>query len=233
MGALAVVVLSGGQDSVTCLYWAKARFAEVYAVSFDYGQRHKRELAAAEQIAREARVPHRILDLPALFQLKGGALTDESIAVAAGGGFQGLPTTFVPMRNAAFLTLAAAWAVQLCEGKRKLGQTWDPHLVTGVCQTDYSGYPDCRREFVDAMEKALSLACDRKIQIQAPLMGLTKRQTVELANEMPGCLRALRLSITCYHGQRPGCGTCPACELRAKGFREAGIDDPAEDDVTL
>lgn len=133
---------------------------------------------------------------------------------------EGLPTSFVPGRNALFLTLAGAVAVKL--GAKS--------IVTGTCQTDYSGYPDCRREFIDAQELALTLAMPSSsgpIKIHTPMMFMTKAETVSLARSLQGCWDALALSITCYNGQRPGCGTCPACVLREKGFAEAGESDPA------
>jgi len=222
----AVVLLSGGQDSTTCLYWAKVNFDRVTAVCFDYGQRHVTELAAAERVARVANVTLKKLTIGALRELAGSALTSSGIPVAAEGGYKdaeapnGLPSTFVPGRNALFMALAAAHAVSL--GAKA--------IVTGTCQTDYSGYPDCRRDFVDAMERALTLAMPSSagpIQIVTPLMYLTKAETVGLAQRLPGCMDALAETVTCYHGRRPGCGQCPACELRARGFAEAGVLDPA------
>lgn len=223
----AVVLLSGGQDSTTALFWARIHSDEVIAVSVNYGQRHEAELVAAARIAALARVPRIVLDVPALKLIGGSALVDIDLELRGEGGIPdaampgGLPTSFVPGRNALFLTLAAAVAV------REGAQT----IVAGVCQTDFSGYPDCRREFIDAMEVALTLAMPSSsgpLRILTPLMYLTKAETVRLARRLPGCLDALALSVTCYQGQRPGCGSCPACELRARGFREAGVADPAE-----
>lgn len=222
----AIVLLSGGQDSTTCLYWAKQAFDEVMAVSVLYGQRHSAEIAAAMEIARAAHVRHLVVEAPGLGAIGGSALVDRTKEIAGAGGLPdkeapgGLPTSFVPGRNALFLTLAAAVAVR--EGARD--------VVTGTCQTDYSGYPDCRREFVDALEGALTLGMPSgcgPIRILTPLMHLTKAETVTLAKRLPGCWEALALSVTCYEGKRPGCGTCPACALRAKGFAETGWDDPA------
>jgi len=220
MTTRAVVLLSGGQDSTTCLYWARPRFAAVHAVSIDYGQRHRSELAAAERIARMAGVTHETLSLPALSQLGGNALVSD-VAVAATGGLGGLPSTFVPMRNVLFLTLAAARAAQWG------GEPGSAVVVCGACETDFSGYPDCRRSTMDATERALSLAVDAPVRIETPLMALDKAATVRLARSLPGCWEALALSVTCYQGRRPGCGACPACELRAKGFAAAGERDPA------
>lgn len=213
--AKAVVLLSGGQDSTTCAYWAKKHFASVYAITFDYGQRHKIEIDAAEQIARLAGVvEHKILQVLELLQLGGSSLTSTE-AIDEHGGRGGLPNSFVPGRNVLFLTLAAAWAYQLeCHD-----------LVGGMCQTDYSGYPDCRRATIDSLEQTLSLGMDWEIIIHTPLMHLTKRETVLLAREVDA-MEALAYSHTCYEGRRPPCGVCPACKLRAKGFVEAGIPDP-------
>lgn len=222
----AVVLFSGGQDSTTCLYVAKQLHDEVIAVSVFYGQRHKRELEAAREIAAHAKVKHVVLEIPALGQLGGSALVTDAPLRGEGGIAdrempQGLPTSFVPGRNALLLGLAAAVAVK--EGARD--------IYSGVCQTDYSGYPDCRRDFVDALERALTLAMPSSsgpLRIVTPLMYLTKAETVCLAQRLPrACWEALALTVTCYNGERPGCGTCPACELRAKGFAEACFDDPA------
>lgn len=221
----ALVLLSGGQDSTTCLYWAKAHFDEVAALSIYYGQRHKTELEAAREIAGLAKVAHYEIDIPALQLLGDSALVDDRKELAGSGGLvdkempQGLPTSFVPGRNLLFLATAAACAV-------KLGAK---HIVTGVCQTDYSGYPDCRQEFISAMEVAVTRAMPTSVgplYIDTPLMFLTKAETVVLANDLEGCWDALARSITCYHGKRPGCGTCPACELRMRGFADAGMLDP-------
>lgn len=212
----ALVVLSGGQDSTTCLYWALDRFAEVRAVTFDYGQRHRIELECAANIARQAGIEHRILPLSALAALGGNSLTDGNIVVESTEPAAGeLPNSFVPGRNLLFLTLAAAYAWQL--GIR--------HLVTGVAQTDYSGYPDCRQETLDSMQQTLRLGMERDFVIHTPLMNLSKKQTVQLAEKL-GALEAMALTHTCYNGERPPCGHCPACTLRARGFLEAGIIDP-------
>ena len=216
MSGEAVVVLSGGQDSTTCLWWAVDRFgrANVRALTFDYGQRHRIELDCAASVAENAGVAHEVLPIDTFAALGGNALTDESLRVSdetAGG----LPVTFVPGRNLVFLTFAAAWA-------------WPrgiEHIVTGVAQTDYSGYPDCRQETLDALVHTLRLGMERDFNIHAPLMDLTKKETVELARDL-GAIDALALTHTCYEGQRPPCGRCQACQLRAKGFAEAGIEDP-------
>ena len=215
-GDKALVVLSGGQDSTTCLYWALAEFGResVTALTFDYGQRHRIELDCAARVAEFADVPHHVLPIDTFAALGGDALTDARIGVAAPPE-DGLPNTFVPGRNLVFLTFAAAFAYR--RGIR--------HLVTGVAQTDYSGYPDCRAETIAALQRAIRLGMESDVVIHTPLMHLTKRETVELARELGG-LPAMALTHTCYNGERPPCGRCAACELRAKGFAEAGIPDP-------
>jgi len=212
----ALVVLSGGQDSTTCLYWAIRRFGrdQVSSLTFDYGQRHRIELDCAADVASQAGVANRILPIDTFAALGGNALTDQEIEVA-GGADGSLPSTFVPGSNLVFLTFAAAYA-----WPRRIG-----HLVTGVAQTDYSGYPDCREETLRALEQALRLGMESQVEIHAPLMHLSKKQTVLLARDL-GALDAMGLTHTCYEGRRPPCGTCPACKLRARGFAEAGISDP-------
>ncbi len=233
-GKGAVVVLSGGQDSTTCLYWALREFGREHtaALSFAYGQRHVVELEAARDVARLARVEHAVLPIDTFGALGGNALTDASVPVptrpdlvpgtdppeeptARAEPPSALPATFVPGRNLVFLTFAAAWAYR----------RGAPNLVTGVAQTDYSGYPDCREATIRALEQALRLGMEFDVRIHTPLMHRSKRQTVELAREL-GAWEALAYTHTCYNGARPPCGTCAACELRARGFREAGLPDP-------
>jgi 7-cyano-7-deazaguanine synthase len=229
----AVVLFSGGQDSTTCLYLALTLFDRVHALSINYGQRHALELQAAREIAARAGVPHHEVQLPAFGELVGHRTAlvrpefarSEQPALAGEGGIvdaampQGLPTSFVPGRNALLLTLAASYAATL-DAK---------DVMTGVCQTDYSGYPDCREEFMVAMQGALTLAMPsslRPMRLHTPLMHLTKAETVTLARRLPGAWESLALSVTCYDGKRPGCGVCPSCTLRLKGFAEAGEVDP-------
>jgi len=216
MNESALVVLSGGQDSTTCLYWAIDRFGRdnVQAVTFDYGQRHRAELACAKRIAEKAGVAQTELPIDTFAAIGGNALTDREMTVS-GGSQDALPNTFVPGRNLVFLTFAAAFAWQ-----REIN-----HIVTGVAQTDYSGYPDCRQETIDALVRSLQLGMERPFVIHTPLMHLSKKETVLLAEKLGG-LDALALTLTCYEGSQPPCGTCPACELRAMGFAEAGIVDP-------
>lgn len=211
-----LVVLSGGQDSTTCLYWAIDRFGaeNVDTLTFDYGQRHRIELECAVAIAQFAGVSNTILPIDTFAALGGNALTNADMTVQ-GSQADGLPNTFVPGRNLVFLTFAAAYAWQ-----RGIG-----HLVTGVAQTDYSGYPDCREATMAALQQALRLGMESEVTIHTPLMHLSKKETVQLLQELGG-LDALVLSHTCYEGQRPPCGRCPACLLRARGFAEAGIEDP-------
>jgi len=212
----ALVVLSGGQDSTTCLYWALARFGKVETLTFDYGQRHRIEIDCAARIARQAGVPNTLLPLDTLAALGGNSLTDPSMAIQSDDGRgSGLPNSFVPGRNLLFLTAAAAYA----------WQHGIEHIVTGVAQTDYSGYPDCRRETLAALQQALRLGMESCVELHAPLMDLSKKDTVLLAQSL-GALDAMALTHTCYMGTRPPCGLCPACVLRAKGFTAAGIADP-------
>jgi 7-cyano-7-deazaguanine synthase len=212
----AVVLFSGGQDSATCLAQACADFDnDVVAVGFDYGQRHSIELKQAKLLAETAEVPYRIIDLNFISQLTPNALTDSSIEIDHKEGE--LPSTFVPGRNLFFISVGAVIA-------RQLGAKY---LYTGVCQTDYSGYPDCRDDFVQATQKTVNLAMETDLEIRTPLMWLTKAETVILMKSL-GKLDWYKESHTCYEGARPACGQCPACELRLKGFQEAGIQDPLE-----
>ena len=221
----ALVLFSGGQDSTTCLAWALDRFAAVETVGFDYGQRHIAEMAARPRVlaAMRERFPawrgrlgtDHILPLDVLKAIGGSALTDD-MKIEMGRG--GLPTTFVPGRNVMFLTAAAA-----------LGYRRDCRdLVGGMCETDFSGYPDCRDETIRSVERSLSLAMDRPLKIHTPLMWIDKAATWALAKSLGG--QALidlivEETVTCYEGDRThrhgwgyGCGTCPACDLRAKGY---------------
>jgi 7-cyano-7-deazaguanine synthase len=188
----------------------------VSAISFDYGQRHRIELECAKAIAKDAGVEHAILPINTFAALGGDALTDPGIAVQSGvDELSGLPNTFVPGRNLIFVTYAAAYA-----WREDIG-----NIVVGVAQTDYSGYPDCREETIQALQKAIRLGMESKIEILAPLMHLSKKETVEMVRDLGG-LEAMALTHTCYNGERPPCGVCAACELRARGFAEAGIEDP-------
>ena len=209
----AVVLLSGGQDSTTCLALAiKEMGAEnITALAFDYGQRHRIELESAHAITEACGVKLVVIQAPGL---RGSSLTDHDRELVA-GGHGDLPATFVPGRNLVFLALALGVAVE-----REAGV-----IVTGICQTDYSGYPDCREAFRRSAQDALSHAVDAEVRILAPLMWLTKAESVTLAVDA-GALPLLALSHTCYQGMSPACGACPACRIRLRGFQEAGVEDP-------
>lgn len=214
----ALVVFSGGQDSTTCLCWALKHFDSVTAISFDYGQRHKVELECAKNIAKKLNIAHSILNLHLLQQLTKNALTHKEVVIEWNSS---LPSTFVPARNLHFLSFAATQAYEMGIND----------IVAGVCQTDFSGYPDCRDEFVRSLEHTLYLALLKPIVIHTPLMFLTKKETVELMRDLE-MLDLLSLSHTCYYGKRPACGLCPACKLRLKGFSDAKISDPLEYEIS-
>lgn len=204
----AVVVFSGGQDSTTCLFWALNRFEEVEAVTFDYNQRHQSEISCAVEIARELGIKHHILQMDLLNQLTPNALTRTDMDIEDGLDGE-LPNTFVPGRNLVFLSFASILANQI--GAK--------HIITGVCETDFSGYPDCRDDFVKSLNVTVNLAMDEKLVIHTPLMWLDKAETWELADQM-GKLEYIRTkTLTCYNGViGDGCGTCPACKLRTNGY---------------
>ena len=206
-----LVVFSGGQDSTTCLFWAKREFKEVYAVSYRYGQKHEIEVALAQKIAEKAGVPFEVMDIPLVGQLGHNSLTDSSMVMDQEVPEKGLPNTFVPGRNMFFLSIAAVYARE--RGIR--------HLVTGVSQTDYSGYPDCRDAFIKSLNVTLNLAMDYQFVLHTPLMWIDKAQTWELADQL-GVLDLVRNeTLTCYNGiQGDGCGHCPSCKLRNQGLQK-------------
>ncbi|MCG9721161.1 7-cyano-7-deazaguanine synthase QueC [Shewanella sp. Isolate7] len=212
----AVVVFSGGQDSTTCLIQALNQYDEVHAVTFDYGQRHSEEIATAAKLAKELKVAsHKILDVTVLNELAISALTRDAIPVSNELMDNGLPNTFVPGRNILFLTLAGIYAYQL--GAEA--------VITGVCETDFSGYPDCRDQFIKAMQSALEQGMDRELKLITPLMWLNKAQTWALADKYHSLELVRDQTLTCYNGiVGSGCGTCPACLLRAKGLADY-LDD--------
>jgi 7-cyano-7-deazaguanine synthase len=223
----ALVILSGGQDSTTCLHWALENFDEVHAVTYNYGQRHARELNAAKLVADMAGISERhvVIKVGPILQGASPLVSDNELEQYADMHSLpgGLEKTFVPGRNLLFLTLAAnhAYARGIL------------NLVTGVCQEDFGGYPDCRRVFIDAAEKAIQLGfgyddhdCFSEVKIHTPLMFLTKAQTVEMAYYMPKCWKALAFTHTSYDGQYPPVGNDHATLLRAKGFVEANLPDP-------
>ncbi|MGW6379628.1 7-cyano-7-deazaguanine synthase QueC [Peribacillus butanolivorans] len=204
----AVVVFSGGQDSTTCLFWAMERFEKVEAVTFDYNQRHSLEIECAQKIAKELGITHHILDMSLLNQLAPNALTRSDIAVEDGEDGE-LPSTFVPGRNLLFLSFAGVLASQI--GAK--------HIVTGVCETDFSGYPDCRDVFIKSLNVTLNLSMDQSFVIDTPLMWLNKEETWELADQLGAFDFVREKTLTCYNGIiSDGCGECPACKLRQKGL---------------
>lgn len=207
-----LVVFSGGQDSTTCLFWAKRNFNEVYALSFIYGQKHANEVELARSIAEEAGVKWDVMDVSFISSLSTGcSLTDSSITMDQERPEGGVPNTFVPGRNMFFLSIAAVYA-------REHGIS---HIVTGVSQTDFSGYPDCRDAFIKSLNVTLNLAMDEQFVIHTPLMWIDKCETWALADEL-GVLDLIReKTLTCYNGvQGDGCGHCPACKLRREGLEK-------------
>jgi 7-cyano-7-deazaguanine synthase len=206
----AVVVFSGGQDSTTCLFWAIEQFAEVEAVTFDYNQRHKTEIECAKEITKELGVNHHILDMSLLNQLAPNALTRTDIDVKDGED-GGLPSTFVPGRNLLFMSFAGVLA----------SQVHAKHIVTGVCETDFSGYPDCRDVFIKSLNVTLNLSMDQNFVIHTPLMWLNKAETWQLVDELGAFDFVRKKTLTCYNGIiADGCGVCPACKLRKNGLDE-------------
>ncbi|WP_434730667.1 7-cyano-7-deazaguanine synthase QueC [Rhizobium binae] len=226
MTATALVLFSGGQDSTTCLAWALDRYERVETVGFDYGQRHRIELDCRETLRREIGVMNPIwaerlgddhtISLSSLGEISNTSLTSE---IAIEMEDTGLPNTFVPGRNIIFLTFAAALAY-----RRGL-----KHIIGGMCETDYSGYPDCRDDTIKALQVALNLGMEKRFVLDTPLMWLDKAETWRLAENLGGSRLVetiVKDSHTCYLGERGdlhdwgyGCGTCPACELRAKGYQ--------------
>ncbi len=205
----ALVLLSGGQDSTTCLFWALKEFASIEAVTFDYGQRHRIELDSAKAIAEKTGVDQTILPVNTFTALGGNALTD-AIDVQNDLNQINLPNTFVPGRNLIFLTYAAALAYQ--KGFK--------HLVGGMCETDYSGYPDCRSKTIQAVQQSINLGMDYDLTIHTPLMHLSKGDIWKLSHDL-GCMDVVKeLSHTCYNGVKGGCGECNACILREKGYQD-------------
>lgn len=207
----AVVVFSGGQDSTTCLFWAKKRYKEVIAVSFDYNQKHKLELECAKAICKKHNVEHHILDLNLLNQLAPNSLTRQDITVDKTAPTEGVPNSFVDGRNMLFLTFVAVFAKQ-----RGIN-----NIITGVSQSDFSGYPDCRDVFIKSLNVTLNLAMDFQFQIHTPLMWINKAETWKMAYDL-GVLDIVKNeTLTCYNGVLGnGCGECPACKLRKNGYLE-------------
>jgi len=218
-GARAVVLVSGGLDSATLLAVARDRGCDCYALSFDYGQRHRAELVAAANVAGSlGALEHRIIPIP-IGSLGGSALTDPAIAVPDSGG-AGIPVTYVPARNTVFLSFALAWA-EVLSAKA---------IFIGVNAIDYSGYPDCRPEFIEAFQKLARLATKGGVEgnavtIEAPLVALTKAEIIRLGVEL-GVDYAM--TVSCYRADSEGraCGHCDSCRFRSEGFAAAGIVDP-------
>jgi len=212
-----LVLLSGGQDSATCLAWAKEKFSEVHTIVFDYGQRHRIEIECSKKLSEIAKVKsYSLIRISSLKELGNSALLNiEDKINGVHPTNNEVPASFVPGRNYIFLGLAAAKAYSL--GIK--------NLITGVCQTDFSGYADCRDLSIKAVEVALSLCFDSDLTIYTPLMWKTKAETVSMMKSI-GQLYWYGYTHTCYEGKRPPCGNCPACILRAKGFEEAKEIDP-------
>jgi len=223
----AIVSLSGGQDSATCLFWARKNYDTVEAVSFDYGQRHAVELECAEALAHRWDIAHRVIAMPALMSIGGASLIDNSIpskldATDTGNEFaaaRGLPSSFVPGRNILLLGCAAAYGLT-----RGLST-----LVSGICQEDEAGYPDCRAAFASALQTTVQIGTDTpEFQLVTPLMYKSKAETWQMAKELGVLDEIVELTHTCYNGNHSdqhqwgyGCNECPACQTRAKGFNEA------------
>lgn len=216
----AVIVLSGGLDSTTCMGIAQEEGYQLYPITYSYGQRHDREVEQAKKIARHYKVKeHRIVDIGFLNQIGGSALTDESIVIPDGmEEADEIPATYVPARNLIFLSLAAAYAEVI--GAEA--------VYTGVSAVDYSGYPDCRPEFISHLEETIRLATKAgsegfSIQLKTPLIHLTKGETIQAGLRLG---IPYHLTTSCYRGGELACGTCDSCRLRLKGFAEAKAKDP-------
>lgn len=204
-----LVLFSGGQDSTTCLYWAKRNFRNVYALSFIYGQKHQKEVEVAKKIANKASVKLEIMDVSFIGRLGNNSLTNDSLSMDMEKPSEGFPNTFVPGRNLFFLSIAAVYARE-----HNIN-----HIVTGVSQTDFSGYPDCRDAFIKSLNVTLNLAMDEQFILHTPLMWIDKAETWAMADEL-GVFNIIRNeTMTCYNGiAGDGCGHCPACLLRKKGL---------------
>lgn len=216
----AVCLLSGGLDSATCLAYAQHRGYDAYALSFDYGQRHRIEIEAAQRIAASlGAVKHVIMSFD--LRLFGGSALTDDIEVPKGGIQPGIPVTYVPARNTVFLSFALAWAEVLTASD----------IFMGVNAIDYSGYPDCRQEYIDAYRRMANLATKAgvegrtRIQIHTPLIRLSKREIIEMARDLEV---DVSLTHSCYDPDDQGrsCGRCDSCRLRLRGFEEAGLSDP-------
>ena len=207
----AIVVFSGGQDSTTCLIQALTQYDEVHCVTFDYGQRHRQEIEIARELSSKLGAKsHQVLDVGILNDLTVSALTRD-IPIEDNKDGNAIPNTFVPGRNILFLTLAGIYAYQINADV----------IITGVCETDFSGYPDCRYEFIKSMQTALVQGMDKQLAISTPLMWLDKAETWALADKYDSLELVRHQTLTCYNGLKgDGCGTCPACILRQRGLDE-------------
>ncbi len=223
-----LVIFSGGQDSTTCLLWALKRFDKITTITFNYKQRHQAEIGCAQKIIDllnssyrdklkwlkdKPEIEHMVIDISFLSNILSSSMIQELEMKLDTN--TNLPSTFVPGRNILFLTIAAAIAYQ-----KQI-----KHIVIGVCQTDFSGYPDCRDVTIKSVQVALRLGLDYDVIIHTPLMWRTKAETIKLMLEV-GDIEILEFTHTCYSGERPACGVCDSCKLRIKGFREVGIEDP-------
>ena len=207
----AIVLFSGGQDSTTCLFWAKQEFRNVHALCFSYGQRHIQEIENAKRLAEMANVEFSILDTSVISKLVPNSLTNKELIMDREVPNNSYPNTFVPGRNLLFLTFAAtiAYAKDI------------RHIVTGVSEADYSGYPDCRDTFIKSANATLNLAMDKQFLIHTPLMWRTKKDVWQLADELDVFDLVKNETLTCYNGIiAEGCGDCPACIIRNKGLEE-------------
>lgn len=205
----ALVLFSGGQDSTTCLYWALKNFSSVRTLCFTYGQRHSLEVQIAEKIAKKANVPFQLLDASIISQLSHNSLTDSEMVMDREKPNDSYPNTFVPGRNLLFLTFAGV--IARSHGIR--------HIVTGVSEADYSGYPDCRDTFILSANASINLAMDEHFHIHTPLMWRDKTKVWALADELGVFDLIKNETLTCYNGVvAEGCGECPSCKLRNQGL---------------
>lgn len=210
-----LVVFSGGQDSTTCLYWALEYYERVEAITFNYGQNHAVELECAKEICKRENVKQTIIDMSFLATITESALTSNGNVNLFRE--DGLPDSFVPNRNQLFLTLAHSYAQKIGAGM----------VIIGACQVDYSGYPDCRQDFIDSLGLVTNMGSNSNIDIVAPLMNMTKAQIFQLADELGKLGEVVMHSHTCYNGERNkvhqwgmGCDECPACQLRKDGYNQ-------------
>jgi 7-cyano-7-deazaguanine synthase len=218
-----VVVFSGGQDSTTCLAYALHNYDEVHCITFDYGQRHHEEIDISRKLATTFGVPHKIMDVNLLNELSISSLTRENLPIPGGADYKHnhngvLLNTFVPGRNILFFTLAAIYAYQINAAT----------IITGVSVEDYSGYPDCRSDFIKTLNTAISLGLDKQINIETPLIHLNKAETWAMADYYGVFDIVENDTLTCYNGiKSTGCGNCPSCFLRSRGLSEYNANKKA------